>query len=474
MAACILHHYASELTSVQCTLPVLDGLLPAPHNDTILDLVFVMGCWHTYAKLQLHTEETLASFEHLTTDLGILLRHFSSVTCSAFKTTELPRERAARIRRTTNTPGSGGSGGGPKNVGFNLHTYKLHALGDYPRTICEFGTTDNYTTQRVSLNSAPTFKRPSLTSGDAYLQVELEHRTSKVIYPHINKHDPERDIGRLHRRQEVLQYLDKNHSDGPAPKRRQLDSGERFKMSEDSTDCINLMTFTTAFRDTTPYPAKKVGNGNITLQAEAETIVKDFVKKLKNYILRWTSKLHESITSYDHFTNEDQCHVKILSNALYRHKTLQLTYTTYDMREDQDKLNQRRYQDIMVLSDSEDHPYLYGQVLDIFHTKVTNDAPNTILDEGLVGSLLVVWIQWFKLNGPQGSPGFGSLRYPSVSFYNGDDEDAFGFIHPDEIVRSAHLIPSFKSGHTEQHLEGPSKGQPETGDKNWKHFNVNM
>jgi hypothetical protein len=108
-----------------------------------------MGCWHAYAKLRLHTESTLASFERLTADLGTLLRHFSTVTCAAFKTTELPRERAARLRRATNTPGSAGTSGGSKVKGFNLSTYKLHALGDYPQTIRERGTTDNYTTQRV-------------------------------------------------------------------------------------------------------------------------------------------------------------------------------------------------------------------------------------------------------------------------------------------------------------------------------------
>ena len=133
-------------------LPVLDGLLPEPHNSSILDLVFVMGCWHAYAKLRLHTEQTLASFESLTADLGTLLRHFSIVTCAAFKTTELPKERAARIRRAANTPGSSTSGGGAKAKGFNLNTYKLHALGDYPQTICECGTTDNYTSQRVREN----------------------------------------------------------------------------------------------------------------------------------------------------------------------------------------------------------------------------------------------------------------------------------------------------------------------------------
>lgn len=132
---------------------MLDGLLPAPYNDTILDLVFVMGCWHAYAKLRLHTERTLASFEQLTGDLGILLRHFSVVTCVNFRTTELPREKAARLRRAANNPGSApapaASGTGPRIKTFNLNTYKLHALGDYPQTIRERGTTDNYTTQRV-------------------------------------------------------------------------------------------------------------------------------------------------------------------------------------------------------------------------------------------------------------------------------------------------------------------------------------
>ena len=132
-------------------LPVLDGLLPEPHNSSILDLVFVMGCWHAYAKLRLHTEQTLASFESLTADLGTLLRHFSTATCAAFKTTELPKERAARIRRTANTPGTSTSGGGSKAKGFNLNTYKFHALGDYAQTIRERGTTDNYTSQRVGI-----------------------------------------------------------------------------------------------------------------------------------------------------------------------------------------------------------------------------------------------------------------------------------------------------------------------------------
>ena len=119
-----------------------------PHNSNTLDLVFVMGCWHAYAKLRVHTEHTLTSFEQITSDLGVLLRRFTRVTCTAFKTTELPRERAARIRRAARNPGPAAAG--PKIKTFNMNTYKVHALGDYPQTIRERGTTDNYTTRRAS------------------------------------------------------------------------------------------------------------------------------------------------------------------------------------------------------------------------------------------------------------------------------------------------------------------------------------
>lgn len=127
---------------------MLDGLLPEPHNSDVLDLVFVMGCWHAYAKLRVHTEHTLSSFEQITADLGVLLRRFSAVTCKAFKTVELPRERASRMRRAA-ANGQGQTGGTARVKTFNLNTYKLHALGDYPQTIRERGTTDNYSTRRV-------------------------------------------------------------------------------------------------------------------------------------------------------------------------------------------------------------------------------------------------------------------------------------------------------------------------------------
>ena len=144
------------------------------------------------------------------------------------------------------------------------------------------------------------------------------------------------------------------------------------------------------------------------------------------------------------------------------------------MREDQDKIYQRRYPDVMVLSDDQEHPYLYGRVLDFFHVIATNDGPSTLLQDNGSATLQMAWVRWFKLDIPVGPSGFHSLRYPSVSFRESNDPEAFGLVHPEEIIRAIHLIPAFKSGRTAEYLEGPTKGRPESEHDDWRHYNVNM
>lgn len=145
------------------------------------------------------------------------------------------------------------------------------------------------------------------------------------------------------------------------------------------------------------------------------------------------------------------------------------------MQEDKDKLYQRLHPGIMIISDDEEHPYLYGQVLGFFHVNVKNDGPNSLLSGDVEASVPVVWVRWLKLDqeAPRQS-GFHSLRYPSVSFYDCNHPDAFGFIHPDEIVRAVHLIPRFKFGRTAEYLGAMPGTQPEAEGEDWKHFNVNM
>ncbi|KZT04050.1 uncharacterized protein LAESUDRAFT_658444, partial [Laetiporus sulphureus 93-53] len=153
---------------LQCIAPVIEGLLPASHNKIVLDLVFKLVMWQAFAKLRLHTDETLKTFRLSTKQLGKLVHKFCKMTCEAYHTVELPREEAARGRReaamqvnkrASQMDSAASIQKGPKLKKLNLEMYKWHALGDYATTIMRYGTTDNYTMQIVSytaLNDAST------------------------------------------------------------------------------------------------------------------------------------------------------------------------------------------------------------------------------------------------------------------------------------------------------------------------------
>jgi hypothetical protein len=162
-------------------------LLPEPHNQQILDLLFEAAHWHSLAKLRMHNDLTLDIMDAVTVSLGEKLREFNDTTCSAFITRELEREFNARVRRQAkeaakkNNTKSRRSGSdavdaeandphrprisiesqnaaadGPRTNArrlkhFNLNTYKAHALGDYTATIRRYGTTDSYSTEPVSI-----------------------------------------------------------------------------------------------------------------------------------------------------------------------------------------------------------------------------------------------------------------------------------------------------------------------------------
>ena len=125
-----------------------------------MDLLFDLAVWHAYAKLWLHTDDTLKYFDAATATLGHSIRKFRDTVCRAYVTAELPWEQAARGRQqarlAAQAPNSEHGRGSSSNISgqwksktLNLHTYKYHALGDYPNTIRQMGTTNSYSTQIV-------------------------------------------------------------------------------------------------------------------------------------------------------------------------------------------------------------------------------------------------------------------------------------------------------------------------------------
>jgi hypothetical protein len=119
-----------------------------------MTLLYRTAEWHAFAKLRLHTENTLQHLERLTTELGQLVRKFRDATQSGFATFELPKETGARKRRQKSGKGkekaAADNTSERKPQSLNLFTYKWHALGDYVRTIRLFGGTDGFSTQVVS------------------------------------------------------------------------------------------------------------------------------------------------------------------------------------------------------------------------------------------------------------------------------------------------------------------------------------
>jgi hypothetical protein len=149
---------------------VFDGLLPEPHNGTVLKLLFTMAHWHGLAKLRMHSDLTLEIMDEVTSTLGQQFREFKTTVCAAYQTRELHKEVEARARRHAKKAGKQTAGRKGKescnlekqvqstqNVHrtkvFNFQTYKFHALGDYVSTIRRYGTSDSYSTEPVCPNS---------------------------------------------------------------------------------------------------------------------------------------------------------------------------------------------------------------------------------------------------------------------------------------------------------------------------------
>ena len=178
------------------------------------------------------------------------------------------------------------------------------------------------------------------------------------------------------------------------------------------------------------------------------------------------------------YTHAQRNEVIILDNRLYSHKTLQVNYTSYDLRRQKDVINSTSHPDIMVLSceDGEDvHPFWYVRVVKIFHLLVRHhvSAPQTELSTPMESQRMdILWVQWFGLDA-DARGGWSKKGLHGVSFIPWDEPDVFGFLDPAQVVRGVHLIPNFPQGRTHARLP-PSIVRP-AGDNNedWESFYVN-
>lgn len=136
-----------------------------------------------------------------------------------------------------------------------------------------------------------------------------------------------------------------------------------------------------------------------------------FAKHLKEHLLpRILSQLKINAANID-LTARAQDSVLIKDNRVFNHKLARFYHTTYDVRQSEDIINPRTsHCNIMLLSDSdsnqakssagaEEHPFLYGRVIGIYHVNIIYIGPGMKGYEPIHFDFLHV--RWFQLDKPR-------------------------------------------------------------------------
>lgn len=205
-------------------------------------------------------------------------------------------------------------------------------------------------------------------------------------------------------------------------------------------------------------------------------IYQDFRPKLEEHVL---ARLHHPTWSGTgaEFSDEERHKVNFANERIYCHKVMRVNYTTYDVRRGQDSLSSRKRSDIMMLApekvngEPSSHPFEYARIIGIFHVDVLHQVPGE--SKLTTTSIEIIWVRRFRIDTTYAA-GFKRKRLHRLEFLPSSNHDAFGFVHPDEIIRGAHLIPAFYHGGTGQFLSGVSLARNEDEEDDYRYFYVNM
>ncbi|EJD46195.1 hypothetical protein AURDEDRAFT_164853 [Auricularia subglabra TFB-10046 SS5] len=388
---------------LQCAIPAFEGLLPPEHDAVVMNLLYILAEWHGLAKLRMHTDATLDALDTATTDLCNQLRNFVSTTCAAYKTSELPRERAARARKDAKKPPSEQADEThrePKEKTFNMNTYKMHSIPDYAPTIREYGTIDSYTT----------------------MLYENAHPELKARYRRTNKRNAITQMGRMERIQANTHVIVK----GLHPKPAAMDVG----IDEDG---IPL----TAPADHHAIGGSAKGAVDIGDWAERHREVKDIANKLRDHLLtRLLGRDYDGDEAV--YSTEDRLRVYLVRDRIYTHKIMSINYTTYDVRRGRDIVHVGTDKsDIMLLSCEQgegSHPFWYARVIGMYHVlaKLNDGAKKPQLFHFLL-------VRWFGRDEANDSRS-------ALTRVGWDETNEYGFVDPAHVLRACHIVPAFAHG----------------------------
>ncbi len=130
-------------------------------------------------------------------------------------------------------------------------------------------------------------------------------------------------------------------------------------------------------------------------------MVQNFYPRLRDHLL--ARCLGREFDGDEHqFSTEERNTIRVEYDELREHNTMQINYTTYDGRRDQDSFNPRTRFDVMVLSREEGadaHPYWYARIIKIFEVTIRHVPAGT---EGWAAErrhMDVLWVRWLVETG---------------------------------------------------------------------------
>ncbi|KAJ3543473.1 hypothetical protein NMY22_g3125 [Coprinellus aureogranulatus] len=450
---------------LQCAIPAFDSLIPEPHNSILMPLLYLCAQWHALAKLRLHSDLTISLLEYSTARLGAQMRLFDRTTCSPTPTKELEKEAEARARRDMGK-GKGKGSAARRQAQLGIYTIKFHFLGDYASVIRDFGTTDSFSTQTVSALG------------------ELYHRVPKSWYVRTDRKDYKSQLSQTERRHARLSYIRAGLGAAPPENLAQQSGSSTLTSSgtqQEGANGHNQQKCAAPPPNSRPHqegqvspiarPGYSIGtNQNSPLRLDC---FKERVSVLQRHLLpRIIEKM--GYTLDDVGWNAWQ-HVVLHESRLYSHKLLRTTYTTYDMRQDEDivhidtpqcnvMLLNRSYNDAEACSVQS--PYLYAKVEGIYHANVSfvGELPGLShprCDWHRLDFIHVRWMRFLK----------SEREFTLDRVEPASGPDAWAFVDPAHILRGVHLVPQFalKEDESERDLECDIPPREEQ----WKAYYIN-
>jgi hypothetical protein len=201
--------------------------------------------------------------------------------------------------------------------------------------------------------------------------------------------------------------------------------------------------------------------------------LQDFWTKLKCHIL---ARFETQQAKIDRLSGVQPEHISLeldrlffKKDCMYRHNTMRINYTTYDVRRDQDVINPNTdHCYAMLLSNTEDtirhHQYCYARVLGIYHVNAFYLGPG--ISDNRPRRIEFLWVRWFEnvANRPV-QDSWVLRRLDVLQFLPVTHEHAFGFVDPADVLRSCHVIPRFAKG--VRHVDGRGVSQYAQDSQDW-------